>query len=378
MGLENLDTNHILAIFYIWSNVIATIIFTILFFKSKDNKQTSIRYFNSIIIGLIIYFLGDILWTLSYHQILPNSDIHIKIARIIYYSATNFMAYFWLMYVEVVLESILVTKEKRKWFLIALGLSIILNITLISFFDLSNPSLTKYLVTGALIVLPATFIIFSVAQIIHKVKNIQDMALKKKYFTLIIWPVVILISGVLQVFMPDLPVFCCGSIIVVLSSYIYNQDSLIFTDSLTEVNNRNMINHYLRDIKNYSDTYYLLMIDIDNFKSINDTYGHVEGDKALKHMARILKEISSNNNCFLARYGGDEFIIITKTDSEEAIKELINEIHERFSDTKEALGYSYSTSVGYTKMNNDEDIDKNIARADKYLYKRKDQLHHKN
>ena len=377
MGLENLDTNSILAIFYIWSNLIAIIIFTILFFKSKDNKQTSLRYFNSIIIGLIIYFLGDILWTLSYHEIIPNYGIFIKIARIIYYSATNFISYFWLMYVEVLLESKLVTKQKKKWFLIVLGLSIIANIVICSVFDFNNNELSRYIMTIALTVVPATFIIFAAVQVIIKIRTIHDMALRKKYFRLIIWPIVILISGLLQIFMPNMPIFCCVSIIIVLSSYIYNQDSFIFTDSLTEVNNRNMINHYLRDIKNYNDTYYLLMIDIDNFKSINDTYGHVEGDKALKHMARILKDIASNNNCFLARYGGDEFIIIAKSDSEDYIKELIKTIHEQFKNTKEDLGYSYSTSVGYTKMDNNEDIDKNIARADKYLYKRKDQLHNK-
>ena len=375
MGFENLNTNYILSIFYIWSNIIAIIIFTILFLKSKENKQTSFRYFNSIIIGLIVYFLGDILWALSFRNILPNSEHFIKVARMIYYSATNFIAYFWLMYVEVILESILVTKEKRKWFLLSLALSIIANIVLCSIFDLSNPGVIKYVVTGAMIIAPATFIIFSTVQVIIKIRTIQDKALRKKYFRLIIWPVVILISGVLQVFFNDLPVFCCGSIIIVLSSYIYNQDSLIFTDSLTEVNNRNMIDHYLRDIKNYANNYYLLMIDIDDFKSINDTYGHVEGDKALKHMARILKDIARNNNCFLARYGGDEFIMICKSESEDEIKKIINDIHLQFGNTKEELGYSYSTSVGYTKMNNIDDIDKTIAQADKYLYKRKNQLH---
>ena len=377
MGIENLNTNYILSIFYIWNNIIAIIIFTILFFKSKENKQTSFRYFNSIIIGLIIYFIGDIIWALSFRQVLPNSEHFIKVSRMIYYSATNFIAYFWLMYVEVILESKLVTKGKRKWFLFVLALSIVLNIVLCSIFDLSEPSLIKYLITGIMIITPTTFVIFSSVQVIIKIKTILDKALRKRYFRLIIWPIVIFISGLLQVFFNTFPVFCCGAIIIVLSSYIYNQDSIIFTDSLTEVNNRNMINQYLRDIKNYEDDYYLLMIDIDDFKSINDTYGHVEGDKALKHMARILKDIASNNNCFLARYGGDEFIMIRKSDSESEIKKLIETIHQQFGNTKEDLGYSYSTSVGYTKIKDVDNIDKTIAQADKYLYKRKNQLHSK-
>ena len=221
MGIENLNTNYILSIFYIWNNIIAIIIFTVLFLKNKENKQTSFRYFNSIIVGLMIYFIGDILWALSFHKVLPNSEQFIKVSRMIYYSATNFIAYFWLMYVEVILESKLVTKGKRKWFLIVLGLSIILNIVLCSIFDLSEPSLIKYLITGIMIITPTTFVIFSSVQVIIKIKTILDKALRKKYFRLIIWPIVIFISGLLQVFFNAFPVFCCGSIIIVLSLLIH-------------------------------------------------------------------------------------------------------------------------------------------------------------
>lgn len=376
MGLETLSSKQLLSMFYIWVNCVAIIIFTILYIRSQQNKQTSLRYYSNIVLGLIIYFIGDILWGLTYYQIIPNSDIIVKLARMIYYGAALFIAYFWFIYVEVVLETSIVTKSNKKWFLIVMGVSFVGVILVCAFCDPSLKNPKGFLTAFGLIIVPASFVIFTGIQIVHKIITIHDKGLRKKYITLLIWPIIILATAVGQIIMESLPIFCSGSIIVILSSYIYNQDAFIFTDPLTEVNNRNMINRYIKDIKNVNDTYYLLMIDIDNFKSINDTYGHVEGDKALKYMANILKKIASEHNFFLARYGGDEFIMIAMAD-EEKIKSVIEEIHEKFASTKEDLGYSYSTSVGYTKMEQTDDIDKNIARADKYLYKKKKQIHKK-
>ena len=376
MDLVALDSKQILSIFYIWVNLVSIVIFTILYIKSQQNKQTSLRYYSNIVLGLIIYFLGDILWGLTYYQIIPNSELFVKFARIIYYGAALFIAYFWFIYVEVVLESNIVSKSNKKWFFIVLSVALIAIVVVCILWDPSLKTTKGFLTAFGLILVPAGFVVISGIQIIQKILVIHDKGLKKKYITLLVWPIIILASAIGQIIFEALPIFCSGSIIVILSSYIYNQDAFIFTDPLTEINNRNMINRYLKDIKNYNDTYYLLMIDIDNFKSINDTYGHVEGDKALKYMANILKKIANEHNYFLARYGGDEFIMIAMAD-EDTIKNVIEEIHEKFASTKEDLGYSYSTSVGYTKMNQTDDIDKNIARADKYLYKKKKQLHRK-
>lgn len=376
MDLVALDSKQILSIFYIWVNLVSIVIFTILYIKSQQNKQTSLRYYSNIVLGLIIYFLGDILWGLTYYQIIPNSELFVKFARIIYYGAALFIAYFWFIYVEVVLESNIVSKSNKKWFFIVLSVALIAIVVVCILWDPSLKTTKGFLTAFGLILVPAGFVVVSGIQIIQKILVIHDKGLKKKYITLLVWPIIILASAIGQIIFEALPIFCSGSIIVILSSYIYNQDAFIFTDPLTEINNRNMINRYLKDIKNYNDTYYLLMIDIDNFKSINDTYGHVEGDKALKYMANILKKVANEHNYFLARYGGDEFIMIAMAD-EDTIKNVIEEIHEKFASTKEDLGYSYSTSVGYTKMNQTDDIDKNIARADKYLYKKKKQLHRK-
>ena len=61
---------------------------------------------------------------------------------------------------------------------------------------------------------------------------------------------------------------------------------------------------------------YLLMMDADGFKQINDRYGHVEGDHALQVISAALKEVCSASGGFIARYGGDEFVVLQKAAAE--------------------------------------------------------------
>ena len=119
-----------------------------------------------------------------------------------------------------------------------------------------------------------------------------------------------------------------------------------------------------------------MILDIDKFKSINDTYGHIEGDRALIYFANLLKK-SISNTCFLARYGGDEFVIIAKTNNEDGVKEIINNINSLTENTENDLGYKFTTSSGYIKLDKDIDIEKSISEADKMLYQNKEIAHNK-
>jgi len=105
------------------------------------------------------------------------------------------------------------------------------------------------------------------------------------------------------------------------------------TDPLTGIGNRNSFQEFLNKSIQYhsssSSIFAVLMLDIDNFKDINDIYGHEIGDKLLKIMAeRIQKTIRSTD--FVARFGGDEFvIIISPVSSDDELNEILKEIQRR-------------------------------------------------
>ena len=94
---------------------------------------------------------------------------------------------------------------------------------------------------------------------------------------------------------------------VTLENKIKNESRV---DQLTKLSNRYDLFNYLESIDDKFN-YSLAILDIDDFKKINDTYGHICGDYILKEIARISKQNSTD--CFVSRYGGEEFIVIVKT-----------------------------------------------------------------
>lgn len=96
-------------------------------------------------------------------------------------------------------------------------------------------------------------------------------------------------------------------------SYVLSKKLLTNTstvDELTGVYNRRDFNEKVISSYEAERKLSLLMIDVDNFKSYNDTYGHLEGDKCLHQIGNVLGDVANANGCYVARYGGEEFVIL--------------------------------------------------------------------
>ncbi len=118
----------------------------------------------------------------------------------------------------------------------------------------------------------------------------------------------------------------------------------------------------------------VIMMDIDDFKTINDTYGHAEGDKALIIVSDSIKKAINSHNMpsFIGRYGGDEFILIIHPVTLDEIEQLISEIRSEIESRTRELPYPLAISVGYDEMRNKQDTFQNsILRADTKLYQDK-------
>ena len=117
-----------------------------------------------------------------------------------------------------------------------------------------------------------------------------------------------------------------------------------------------------------------MMMDLDHFKQINDTYGHAEGDRALILAAEVLKRTCERirTPIFLGRYGGDEFTIILQNPEEKNYPEpLADLIRENLAKKKEEnqLPYALEASIGYEELRDENDtLQECIMRADEKLY----------
>lgn len=149
--------------------------------------------------------------------------------------------------------------------------------------------------------------------------------------------------------------------------------TLISQDALSGVNNRVSFNKFINNafVSREHGAAFIVFIDIDKFKHINDTYGHIEGDEAISLVGKTLKSIAGETNSFVARMGGDEFVLVVNGSDENKVKRIIQnityELEERliFSNKQ----YDLSVSCGYVPVAPDsKNIKELIAKADKLMY----------
>ncbi len=150
-------------------------------------------------------------------------------------------------------------------------------------------------------------------------------------------------------------------------------------DPLTNFYNRNKLKDVIQTIefsrsKRYKIPLSIAMIDIDNFKHLNDTYGHTTGDKILKILGdTILKSIRKSD--IPIRWGGEEFMILfthTPIENAKIASEKLIEKTREIEVYKDGEVIKFTVSIGLTEIKeDDESIEKAIERADKALYKAK-------
>ena len=149
---------------------------------------------------------------------------------------------------------------------------------------------------------------------------------------------------------------------------------LAFKDPLTKIYNRQKFNDLLvkekENINRHGDKVSLIMLDIDHFKSINDTYGHEVGDKVLVKLVDIVQENLRKNDIF-ARWGGEEFmILLPRTDGETAYHKA-KQLRKIIEQHKEETIPKFTVSFGVTEMS-DKDYERScFKRVDKALYEAK-------
>ena len=161
-----------------------------------------------------------------------------------------------------------------------------------------------------------------------------------------------------------------------ISAYQSKLEKTAATDQLTGIYNRHVFDIVLDEMfKEYQRTkkdFSIIMLDIDHFKRINDKFGHLAGDQALKHItASINKNIRKSDVC--CRWGGEEFLILLpETDIEEAaiVAESIRSIMEEESFTAGNESIHITMTFGVCR-GGEMPVDEVIRRADQAMYRGK-------
>ena len=368
---------------YLVANIVCVIIFGIFLghdVVGVDRQEKQIK-FDHALVAFMCYFVSDSFWAAVEANIIPKTKISVVICHFSNYIVMATVTYMWLRYVMAVENT---PRRERKLNKFAIMFPFILStIALVTLYfatpeTLIDESLNVLPVFDVfLIIVPCINIAAVVLRTMGNALKEKNPADKRKHIYIGTFPLVVVAGGLIQViWLPDSPIFCLSCTVLMITIYIQSIEAQVSTDELTNLNNRTQLMRYVTQSNNLyieGKTTFVFMLDVNNFKSINDTYGHAEGDRALMIIADSLKKVISRLNMptFIARYGGDEFVLIVYADSGSDVSTIISDIRGSIDGECKSNDKPYSLSVsgGFDKLMKGQDtFQKCLQRADKKLY----------
>ena len=370
-------------IYYASSNLVGLIIFGIMLAHDRlsvDRQEKQLKY-DQTLVAFMLYFFSDSVWAAVDSGLIPKTLFSVSLLNFINFVLMTAITYSWLYFVMTVEH---LEKRNRPVVKFAIAFPFIIStlILLIVFIgapgSLVGENLTVTPVFDTIMAgVPSIYIVAVIVYAVKEARKEDDPIEKKKHIYVAFFPVMVVVGGMLQMlFMPTLPVFCYAGTIFMLIFHIKTTDDQISTDPLTKLNNRSQLIRYVAQESNMrmeGRSTYVIMMDINDFKKINDTLGHSEGDKALVLLAQSL--VYSIRNCnmpmFLGRFGGDEFVLIAHPVQKEEVEKLVEEIREnvRAQCIKENKQFILSVGIGYDELLSIPDtFQKCMQRADSKLY----------
>lgn len=362
--------------------LLATVL--LLFSTGQHQRKMQSRTFNLLVIVIMFLLTGD---SLSRINAVGKSIVMYKLMRLGNYLIFAFdplEAFLSFLYIA----SWVGTKKrsKQRIYLYVAGSFVLLNFILVTISEIGHFEwfygyVNRTYVRGDLFLLRA-FISMGIGILVEVYAVIYRKNIPLYYRRHILaFPLIAIVAGFLQTFIQGAAFEYAGMILACMILYTFVQSRDLDTDYLTGVFNRRGMDHELdraiqkaENGKNFS----VVLIDLDDFKKINDAYGHDIGDMALRDTARILLRCFGQEGR-VGRFGGDEFLVILDTGDEKSLEERLQRLKKEmdlFNQNGQRiyqLRYSVGASV-YQKEQMDSKL-KFFRRVDEMMYQEKREHH---
>lgn len=353
------------------------ILFSIAYHSARNvSQQMSRVLFRYTVYGIMLSLALDTAWILIDGRTFPGAIILNNVINALLLPLGVVLGGVWYLYV---LETLGYQISRRLMILLLTPGGVMLILNLLSmrtgwiFFVTEENVYVRgpffIIQTGAALLMLLISLLHIVTRLINKKGNVSRTVVFKLLQFYII-PVVGTLAALPFTGMPG--TWTCASVSIILI-YIDDQDGEIMRDSLTGLNNRktlpSVFSEYVR-LAGPESRLYLFMMDLDNFKGINDTLGHPVGDQALTAAAMLFRQSVEGLRSVVARIGGDEFLIMGFFRDEEEAEAFRGRITDNFAryNQQARLPYDLSVSIGYSAHTPGQTLEDFMEAADEKLY----------
>lgn len=329
---------------------------------------------------LIVAFIATINETLSFIiDARPGFIFHILqyISNTISSASSGIIGYCWCLFVEYHIHRNF-KRIKKKSRILAVPLiiaTILIFINLLGtgiIFDISKENVYT---RGPMNFILYIFVFVYYIESIYTVQKAKNDSILVEFFPIYFFIIPCMIGTMIQGFFFGISTIWLCVAIAFIIVYIEIQISISFIDDLSGLYNRKYMNHYLNKLQNDKTKHvYGFLMDINDFKAINDIYGHLKGDQAIIQFGKILQN-SIDKDSVAIRMGGDEFVIfaILKSNKEGlALKKRIEQNVRQFN-TNSIEPFHLSFSIGIAKYSGN--IETFLSSMDDSMYEAKN-MHH--
>lgn len=374
--------------FYIESMVVCIIIFSILLIHDLvmgDRQEKKFR-FDNVLLSHILYFAVDGVWAAMIAGAIPRTTFRVLFVNYALLFLLALVGCCWFFFTAA-LMSMPRRGTKRGKRMIYAPMLIMCVITLVgmllrpSAFVTGDYTLTL-LYYFCFMLAPLIYIVSSFIYSIYQATRKENLLHRKLYLITGAYPLTVVLAGLFQIVYANAPIFCYACTIMIILFNLLSMEDQISLDPLTNLNNRGqLMRHAAQESALHKEGLktYVAIADVNNFKMINDTYGHAEGDHALIMIADALRHAAERAEIppFLARYGGDEFVLIAhitpESEGETVMQQMIDGIHSDLKAMceKEHKPYIITLGFGFEQVGHSDSFLDCMQRADKKLYDNK-------
>lgn len=370
-------------VFYAEVNIACVCVLLLLLYSIKMLPTPQLKHslFQGLILWHVFYFVSDSFWALVNDGVLPKNTFSVLTVNYLNAVILAVLFYRCFLYAEMSTRpemtrlQIVELQSKLRIPIIVEGVVLLVSFVISPEFWLDDNLEPRNFYYFILIFLPIAYILTVTFRCVVRGMVPENRQNLKTYLIVASYTPGCFIAGGAQIlFSMTTPVYCFWCTLIILFVYLNSQNQLISTDPLTMLNNRNRLHYYLQ-LQRETKNSFVIMVDVNHFKQINDTYGHVEGDRALVIVSQALKKACERSKCsiFLCRYGGDEFLMIAQTVNPSGVVAQIRQCLQEENAKQEGTRlYTIEASVGYAAWDGlPESFKESVISADKKMYEDK-------
>ncbi|MDO9628731.1 MAG: GGDEF domain-containing protein, partial [Acholeplasmataceae bacterium] len=342
----------------LFSLILLIIMFVITKIK-KDVITFSSTLFYWIIVFNIIGLIAEVVsWVVDEKVGLLNYLLSYSSNLMVFISAP-IIAGLWASYLDYKLFSNKKRIHKRYFYMIPALITIIImlfNFRFPLYFSIDRE--TNVYTSGNLLILQYVFIYSIYLYLVYLVvknRKTKDSIAVKGIMIFLFFPIV---GSIAQFFYGNLLFTWSSLAMSVMVVYIFMETTSGSLDYLTKLYSRKILEIYINSLIEDKKDFFVIMMDLDRFKEVNDLFGHSIGDKVLVEFSKIIKDCEPNYNLFASRLGGDEFLLVLKHSTEEVPKKFIDQMNQKVSSHNYLSKFKFlSFSAGLVKYDQKMTLD---------------------